>query len=76
MCGICAEECPSDAIEEDNDIYIINQDECTGCGTCLEICPTEAIIEEQGNARIFLCTHGVNSYPSYQSFLEKSPFVC
>ncbi|PIU86614.1 MAG: ferredoxin, partial [Deltaproteobacteria bacterium CG06_land_8_20_14_3_00_44_19] len=34
------------AIEEDDDIYIINQDECTECGTCVDVCPTEAIIQE------------------------------
>ena len=45
-CGTCAEECPSDAITEGDDIYVINQDECTECGTCKEVCPTEAIIEE------------------------------
>jgi NAD-dependent dihydropyrimidine dehydrogenase PreA subunit len=45
-CGTCAEECPSDAIKEGDDIYTINQDDCTECGTCKEVCPTEAIIEE------------------------------
>ena len=45
-CGSCAEECPSDAISEGDDLYVINQDECTECGTCKEVCPTEAIIEE------------------------------
>lgn len=47
-CGTCAEECPSDAIKEGDDIYVINQDDCTECGTCKEVCPTEAIIEEEG----------------------------
>ena len=45
-CGTCAEECPSDAIHEGDDIYEINQDECTECGTCKDVCPTEAVIEE------------------------------
>ena len=45
-CGTCAEECPSDAIKEGDDIYVINQDDCTECGTCKDVCPTEAIIEE------------------------------
>jgi formate hydrogenlyase subunit 6/NADH:ubiquinone oxidoreductase subunit I len=45
-CGTCAEECPSDAINEGDDIYEINQDNCTECGTCKDVCPTEAIIED------------------------------
>ena len=46
LCGTCMEECPSQAIEEEDDIYVINQNECTECGTCVELCPTEAIIKE------------------------------
>jgi formate hydrogenlyase subunit 6/NADH:ubiquinone oxidoreductase subunit I len=45
-CGTCAEECPSDAINEGDDIYMIDQEACTECGTCKDVCPTEAIIEE------------------------------
>ncbi len=44
-CGTCAEECPSDAINEGDDIFKINQDACTDCGTCKDVCPTEAIVE-------------------------------
>jgi len=44
-CGTCAEECPSEAIEE-GDIYVIDQDKCTECGTCFEVCPVEAIVEK------------------------------
>jgi formate hydrogenlyase subunit 6/NADH:ubiquinone oxidoreductase subunit I len=36
----------SDAINEGDDIYEINQDNCTECGTCKDVCPTEAIVEE------------------------------
>jgi NAD-dependent dihydropyrimidine dehydrogenase PreA subunit len=46
LCGTCLDECPYNAIEENEDIFVINQDECTKCGDCIEICPTEAIIEE------------------------------
>lgn len=46
-CGTCAEECPSGAIEEGEDQYVINREICTECGTCMEVCPTEAIIEEE-----------------------------
>lgn len=46
-CGTCAEECPSDAISEGTDTYVIDQEKCTECGTCKDVCPTEAIIEEK-----------------------------
>jgi ferredoxin len=46
-CGTCAEECPSEAIQEGDDKYVIDQDKCNECGTCSEVCPTEAIVEEK-----------------------------
>ena len=45
-CGTCAEECPSEAISEGEDIYVIDQEKCTECETCVEVCPTGAIIEK------------------------------
>ena len=45
-CGTCAEECPSEAISEGEDIYVIDQYKCTECGTCVEVCPTGAIVEK------------------------------
>lgn len=45
MCGTCAAECPSQAISEGKDRYVINQDACTECGTCVDVCPAEAIVE-------------------------------
>jgi len=45
-CGTCADQCESDAIEEGEDIYVIDEGKCTECGTCVEVCPTEAIVEK------------------------------
>ncbi len=45
-CGLCVEECPAEAINEEKDIYVIDQDICTECGTCVSVCPDGAIIEE------------------------------
>ncbi|MBO5097351.1 MAG: RnfABCDGE type electron transport complex subunit B [Agathobacter sp.] len=42
-CGICAKNCPSDAITVENNIAHIDQDKCTGCGTCAEKCPKKII---------------------------------
>ncbi len=42
-CGTCAEECPSEAISQGDEHYVIDPDICVDCGTCAEACPTEAI---------------------------------
>jgi len=45
-CGTCAEECPAEAIQEGDRVYVIDQQKCTACGTCADICPAEAIVKE------------------------------
>mgnify|MGYP003796832349 FL=1 len=45
-CGICMDECPSGAISEGEEYFVINQDLCSDCGTCVDSCPNEAIVEE------------------------------
>jgi len=44
-CGICADVCPSDAIEMTRDMALPRSvpDACTGCLTCEEECPFDAI---------------------------------
>ena len=44
-CGTCEGECPSEAISQGEDKYVIDPDVCVDCGTCAEACPTEAIVE-------------------------------
>jgi len=40
-CGICARQCPVEAISGEKKIpYIIDQEKCIKCGTCLEVCPS------------------------------------
>ena len=43
-CGMCADECPSDAIKQDDILYYIDQELCTECGTCVEVCPRKTIV--------------------------------
>ena len=39
-CGICARECPAEAIAGGKRmIHVINQEKCVKCGTCLDACP-------------------------------------
>lgn len=42
-CGLCADRCPMDAIEEVDDVWGIIDGRCIGCGLCVAECPTEAI---------------------------------
>ena len=42
-CGACESECPTSAISEGEDRYVIDPDLCTDCGACADVCPTDAI---------------------------------
>ncbi|HOD11727.1 MAG TPA: 4Fe-4S binding protein [Candidatus Omnitrophota bacterium] len=45
-CGTCKPECPVEAIDEGDPIYIIDAEKCIDCGACAAVCPTEAIVAE------------------------------
>ena len=45
-CSICVDECPVEAILEDEEKYVIDEEKCTDCGSCANACPSEAIIQE------------------------------
>jgi ferredoxin len=38
-CGLCAEECPAEAISEEGGKYVIDEEKCMDCGKCSENCP-------------------------------------
>ncbi|MDR0913234.1 MAG: 4Fe-4S binding protein [Methanobrevibacter sp.] len=44
-CGLCASDCQSMAINQDNieGKFSINSSLCTGCGSCATVCPLNAI---------------------------------
>lgn len=44
-CGSCEGECPTEAISQGDDIYVIDADKCVDCGTCAGVCPNDAIKE-------------------------------
>ena len=54
-CDACREECPNQAIEEGDPVYIIDSDRCTECvghyeePACIEVCPVECIILDTNN---------------------------
>ncbi len=44
-CGECAEICPVDVYEIDNEkSVVVNGELCLGCESCVEVCEDEAII--------------------------------
>lgn len=54
-CDACREECPNDAIEEGDPIYVIDPDRCTECvghydePNCIGVCPVDAIVADMDN---------------------------
>ena len=44
-CGSCMDSCPSDAINEGDEKFTIDEELCIDCGSCVEVCPVNAIIE-------------------------------
>ena len=58
QCGICADTCPADAIELENGIYRIIEDDCIFCHECVDACPKDVMtIDTQTNipAKCILC---------------------
>lgn len=42
MCGMCANQCPVEAITQGGETYHINPESCIDCGTCSVVCPVGA----------------------------------
>jgi len=43
-CGVCVDECPVEAITQQEDRKaIINDDKCIRCGKCHDVCPQDAV---------------------------------
>ena len=47
QCGVCADNCPEDAIGLKDGIYIVDPDTCTGCLTCVEVCPRDVMFAQK-----------------------------
>jgi ferredoxin len=52
-CGLCADECPNNAISEGDDIYVIDPEKCSECEgfydtqQCAEVCPSDACVPSE-----------------------------
>ena len=42
-CGMCAGECPVEAIKPGKGAHVINDKICVDCGSCESVCPVQAI---------------------------------
>lgn len=58
-CGICAQECPMEAIHIEQQEGVLSRAEvydlrCTGCGSCAVVCPVKAITIPDWNDRAIM----------------------
>lgn len=44
--GDCVDVCPVDCIHEQEELFVIDPDECIDCQQCVSACPVEAIFAE------------------------------
>ena len=42
-CGICAKNCPKEAITLENNLAYIDPERCVNCGICAKKCPQHTI---------------------------------
>ncbi len=50
-CGICAGECPENAISKQEESYFIDASKCTNCGICEHFCPVSCIFDENSDKK-------------------------
>jgi ferredoxin len=56
QCGVCADNCPQDAIQLENGVLLVNPDACTGCLICVEVCPHDVMFEQPDSDVPVKCT--------------------
>ncbi|MGI5839129.1 MAG: 4Fe-4S dicluster domain-containing protein [bacterium] len=66
QCGVCAEVCPTGAIEKVGGAYMIDSDKCTGCYVCVEACPLGVMFvhkDEKAPIKCDLCGECIKYCP-------------
>ncbi|MCL2877261.1 MAG: 4Fe-4S binding protein [Acidobacteria bacterium] len=55
QCGVCANECPVQAIQIIGAAYVIDTASCIGCGLCVQACPTGSMVRHASIAAPIKC---------------------
>ena len=76
LCGVCINQCPTNAIRMGKDKVTIDPISCIGCGVCVPICPNGAIdlknmTESQLISQIDAVSAEGESSPKIIAFIEK-----
>ena len=56
-CGACEPECPTSAITEGDDIYVIDHEKCVECEghfdepQCVSVCPVDACVPDPAHPK-------------------------
>ncbi|MGD2098297.1 MAG: 4Fe-4S binding protein [Desulfobacterales bacterium] len=66
QCGVCADNCPEDAIHLKKDAFIVDEGACTGCMICVEVCPHDVMFAHKNSdtpVKCNLCGECVRACP-------------
>jgi Fe-S-cluster-containing hydrogenase component 2 len=66
QCGVCADNCPEDAIHLKDGAFLVDAIACTGCLTCVEVCPHDVMFEQKDSdipAKCNLCGECAQTCP-------------
>ncbi len=56
QCGICADNCPEDAIQLKDAVFLLNPDDCSGCQVCVAVCPQDVMFTQLDSDVPVKCT--------------------
>lgn len=51
-CKVCLNNCPQNAIKEDNKLYFSDMNKCIGCGICAAVCPRKCWVMKPNRREI------------------------
>ena len=66
QCGECADNCPEDAIQLQDGVFMVDPDACTGCMICVDVCPRDVMFEQKHSdvpAKCVLCGECARTCP-------------